>query len=96
MTDITVRDAPEQSRFEIYVDGEFAGMSAYRIDDGKVLLPRVEVLPQFRNQGIASELVRQSLDMIRDEKWGTVVTMCPYADAWIKRHPEYQDMAEGA
>lgn len=95
MPDIAVRNNPEENRFEVSVDGEFAGVMDYRVDDGRVLVPRVEVLPEFRGGGVASTLVRESLDTIRAEGWGTVVPLCPYAETWIRRHPEYQDLVDG-
>lgn len=94
MPEMTVRDNPDQQRFEITVDGEFAGVADYRIDDGKVLMPRVEVLPQFEGKGVGSTLVRQALDTIREERWGTVVPMCPFVDVYIRRHAEYQDLVD--
>lgn len=96
MADVTVRNNPHENRFEVTVDGEFAGVADYRIDDGKVLLPHVEVLPEFRGGGVASTLVREALDTIRDEGWGTVVPLCPYAVTWIRRHRDYQDLIEGS
>lgn len=96
MAEMTVQDNPEEQRFEITVDGAFAGVADYRIDDGKVLLPHVEVLPEFRGVGVASTLVRDALDTIRAEGWGTVVPLCPYAVTWIRRHPEYQDLVSGS
>lgn len=95
MTDITVRDNPDQQRFEVTVDDTFAGVADYRIDDGKVLMPRVEILPQFEGKGVGSALVKQALDTIREENWGSVVPMCPFVDVWIRRHPEYRDLVDG-
>lgn len=95
MAEMMVRNNPEKQRFEITVDGEFAGVAVYRIDDGRVVLPHVEVLPQFEGGGVGSTLVRQALDTIRAEGWGTVVPACPFANAWIRRHPEYQDLVDG-
>jgi hypothetical protein len=96
MAEMTVRDNPDEQRFEITVDGAFAGVADYRIDDGKVLMPRVEVLPRFEGQGVGSTLVKQALDTIREEGWGSVVPMCPFVDVYIRRHPEYQDLVDGA
>lgn len=96
MSDITVRNNPQENRFEVSVDGEFAGVMDYRIDDGQVLLPRVEVLPEFRGGGVASTLVQKGMDTIREEAWGTVVPLCPYAEVWIRRHPDYQDLVAEA
>lgn len=96
MAEMIVRDHPDGQRFEITVDGELAGVADYRIDDGKVLMPRVEVLPRFEGKGVGSALVKQALDTIRAEERGTVVPMCPFVEAWIRRHPEYQDLVDGS
>ena len=42
-------------------------------------------------RGIAGEIVKFGLDHAREKKL-TVVPQCSYVAAYIKRHPEYQDL----
>ncbi len=46
-------------------------------------------------QGIAGAITRHALDYSREQGW-KVIPRCPYVVAWIKRHPEYQDLVAGA
>lgn len=94
MAQIEVRDNPAESRFEVFVDGEFAGVSDYQKTDDTIVFPHVEVDPRFRGRGVAAELVRFSLNVVRDEGTRTVVPVCPYVQTFIRRYPEYQTLLE--
>lgn len=95
MTEITTRDHPEKSRFEVFVDGEFAGVADYRKTDGQIAFPLVEVDPRFRGGGVAAALVRYALDTVRDEGTRQVVPVCPYVQTFIRRYPEYRALLDG-
>jgi hypothetical protein len=49
------------------------------------------VPPPIGGRGIAGDLVRAALGVAREEGW-KVVPACSYADAWMKRHPEFADL----
>lgn len=90
--EMTVVDVPERSRYEVSVDGEVIGFSAYHlIADGVLALPHVEVEPAFGGRGVASELMRESLDHIRSKDL-KVVPICPFAQAFLERNPDYADL----
>ncbi len=90
--ELTVEDARERSRFEVRVDGNLAGFSAYHlIDDGVLALPHVEVDPAYEGRGVGSALVRESLDTIRAREL-RIVPICPFVQAFLERHPEYADL----
>ena len=95
MTEIAVRDNPDQQRFEVTVDGEFAGVADYRTTDDQIIFPRVEVDPRFRGHGVAAELVRFALDRVREDGTRRVVPMCPYVQTFVRRYPAYQDLVDG-
>lgn len=96
MAEITVRDNPQEERFEVSVDGEFAGVADYRQTEDEMIFPRVEVDPRFRGQGVAAKLVRFALDRVREDGTRRVVPMCPYVQTFIRRYPEYQDLVDGS
>jgi len=52
------------------------------------LFVHTEVDPQFRGLGVANRLARFALDDVR-ERGRTLVAICPFISAFIKRHPEY-------
>lgn len=96
MAEITVRDNPQEQRFEVSVDGEFAGVADYRQTEDEMIFPCVEVDPRFRGQGVAAKLVRFALDRVREDGTRRVVPMCPYVQTFIRRYPEYQDLVDGS
>jgi uncharacterized protein len=92
MADVEVRDNPSEHRFEAYVDGRLAGFTAYELEDGGgIWILHTEVDDAFEGQGVGSSMVRQLLDRLRDEEVPVRVT-CPFVNAWIRRHPEYQEL----
>jgi len=90
--DVEVRDNPEQRRFEAYVDGRLAGLSAYDLTDDSITIMHTEVDDAFEGQGVGSELARQMLDLIRADGDLSVTVLCPFVNAWLRRHPAYQDL----
>jgi len=88
---VEVQDNPARHRFEIRADGEPAGLAAYRVRDGVVVVTHSEVDPRFRGQGLASELARQTLDTLR-ERGEKVVPACPFFAKFVAEHPEYDDI----
>lgn len=96
MTDIVVRDNPDQQRFEVTVGGEFAGFADYRKTEDEIIFPHVEVDPRFRGHGVAGELVRFALDNVREDGTRRIVPMCPYVQTFLRRYPQYQDLVAGA
>jgi predicted GNAT family acetyltransferase len=90
--DLTVVDVPERSRYEVSADGEVVGFSAYHlIDRGVYALPHVEIDPAFEGKGVASRLMRDSLDHIR-ARGLKIVPICPFAQAYLKKNPSYADL----
>jgi predicted GNAT family acetyltransferase len=95
MTDdsqVTVADNPEESRFEVSVDGILAGFAAYKIDSGAVIFVHTEVFEEYAGQGLAGRLAKEALGMVR-EAGGAIVPMCPYIRSYVEKHtPEYDDL----
>ncbi len=92
MSDVTVRDNPDEGRFEAYVDGKLAGISAYQLSDDVITFTHTEVDDAFEGQGVGSSLVRQALDAVRDTGGLRVRPSCPFVRAWIDQHPDYADL----
>jgi predicted GNAT family acetyltransferase len=90
---VTVRDRPEELRYEIEEDGEVAGFIAYRRGDGVITMVHTDVDPKWEGRGVGSELVRGALDDVR-ARGLKVRPLCPFVAAFITRHPEYDDVVE--
>ena len=91
-TTIEVRDVPEESRFEVYVDGQLAGFSAYLLAGDTLTFVHTEVDDAYEGQGVGSAMVRQMLDQIRADGERKVTVLCPFVNAWLRRHPDYQEL----
>ena len=77
-------------RFEIEQDGEVAYLE-YSLA-GKVLeLVHTEVPTKLQGTGAGSSLVQSALQWAREHDV-KVDVICPFAAAYIKRHPEYSDL----
>jgi len=56
-----------------------------------LLIKHTEVLPAEEGKGYGSALVRSLLGHARAEG-KKVIPICPYAAAFIRKHPEFQDL----
>ena len=80
-----------QQRYEISVDGELAGFVQYRAKPGLIALIHTEVDDRFEGQGLGGRLIAHALDDAR-ARGLAVLPFCPFANAYIQRHPEYVDL----
>ncbi len=88
-----VKDNPDRSRYEIFVDGERVGLMTYSIDGDTVTTPHTEIDSDHGGQGLGQELVSKALDHIRDT--GMLVRpTCPFVQAFIDKTPAYQDLVK--
>ena len=89
LTDNTAR-----GRYEYRAEGAVSFID-YRRANGVVALTHAEVPPQLEGRGIGSRMVRAVLDAIRanGEK---MVPACSFVAAFVRRHPEYQDLVAGS
>ena len=77
-------------RFETQVDGADCELD-YTLVADVMTITHTGVPAKVGGRGIASALVQAAMEAARVEHW-KVVPACSYASAWIKRHPEYQDL----
>ena len=82
-----VRDNTARTRFELDADGHVA-FSNYRRTDGILSILHTEVPRELEGRGIGSALIRGVLDSARAQGL-KVNPVCPFARAYIERHPEY-------
>lgn len=81
----------EKQRYEIHVDGVFAGLTQ-AIEDGEIVtMPHTKVFDEFAGQGLAGQLVGGALDDIR-ARGKKIVAECPYVAQFVVKHPEYADL----
>jgi predicted GNAT family acetyltransferase len=88
---IDVVDNPDQSRFEISLDGAVAGAAYYRLEPGRIVFTHTEIDPAYEGRGLAGRLASSALDAVRDRGL-VVVPLCPFIAGYIRSHPEYLDL----
>ena len=82
----------ELDRYELVLDGELAGYTAYQLSDTAITFTHTEILSQEREHGLGGRLVREALDQVRENTDYRVVAQCPFVAKWISEHPDYQDL----
>jgi uncharacterized protein len=77
-------------RFEIERNGEVAYLE-YSLSDNVLALIHTEVPEKLRGMGLASSLAEEALRWARDNN-RKVDIICPVAQEYIAKHPEYSDL----
>jgi len=79
-----------EEQFEASVEGDKAVLT-YAEQNGKLYLLHTQVPDAMEGHGIGSALVKSAMEYAR-QKEVKVVPFCPFARAWLHRHPEYDEM----
>jgi predicted GNAT family acetyltransferase len=86
-----VTDNEPEERYEIAADGVVAGFVRYARRPGLVAFVHTEIDARMEGRGLGSTLLRNALADAR-ERGLAVLPFCPFANEYIKRHAEYQDL----
>jgi uncharacterized protein len=88
-----VRDNPDQNRFEIDLgDGEYA-FAAYNLLPGAIRFYHTVVPESHGGHGLGTALIKTGLAAAR-ERGLKVIPICPFFRAYLKKHPEEQDIVD--
>ena len=74
-------------------DTEIAGVPYRRTDESRLVLLSTSVYPEYRKQGVATQLIRRVLDDVR-QRGLTVTVMCPVFRTFIDHNPGYADLVD--
>ena len=85
-----VRDNTAAHRFELDVEGATA-FANYRMTPQAIVITHTETPRTLRGRGIASELIKGSLDLIRADGH-KVIAGCGFVVDYLYKHPEYADL----
>jgi uncharacterized protein len=88
--DAPVRDNPARRRYETEIEGRIS-LIAYRLAGETMTFTHTEVPEELEGRGIASRLAHFALEDAR-ARGLRIVPLCPFVAAYIRRHPEYQDL----
>jgi predicted GNAT family acetyltransferase len=90
---LTVTQNTSEHRFEIAI-GDAVAFVEYRLVGKSIIFTHTEVPPIFEGQGIGSRLVKGALEAAVEQGL-RIEPQCPFVDAYIRRHPEYQPYTRG-
>ena len=80
-------------KYTIAVDGETVGLAAVADRGQQRVFYHTEVDERFGGRGLATILIQQALEATRADGKRVVAT-CPTVAAFIKKHPEFSDIAD--
>ncbi len=81
---VPVRDNKPANRYELDVGGQIV-FALYRRDGSTLYIRHVEAPLPLRGTGAAGRLMQGIVEIAADEKL-SVVPLCSYAAAWMRRH----------
>lgn len=91
--EITIDRVDEARRYELRVEGELAGYAAFRTNPGRITFTHTLVRPEYEGRGLGSRLARSVLDDAVAREL-TIVPVCPFISAYLRRHPEYEAVVD--
>jgi predicted GNAT family acetyltransferase len=94
MDEIRVVDNADQQRYELWHGDTLAGFIEYRIRNDVVAMTHTEIEPGLQTQGLGTRLVADALADTQ-ARGRTVKPYCPFVAAYIRDHPEYEDLVAG-
>ena len=77
----------------ITVDGVRTGKAVYHLRGGRHFFVHTEIDPDYEGKGLGRRLVESALDDVAS-KGGTVVPLCPFFRAYIRRNDEYDRLVD--
>jgi uncharacterized protein len=86
----SVRDNKTLSRFELDAEGGLA-FANYRLTPSAVIITHTETPRHLRGRGVASELVKGALQLIRADG-SKVIAGCGFVVDYLHKHPEFADL----
>ena len=90
----TVANNPDQSRYEISIDGDRVGTAVYELGDNSINFTHTVVESDSRERGLGGTLIKNALDDVRANSTVRVIATCPFVVRWVSEHPDYQDLLE--
>ena len=90
MEPLTIFNDTKRQQFQVEAEGEVASLE-YRMLDGTIVLMHTEVPDKLGGHGIGSALAEYALKYACANHL-PVKVYCPFVQAYLKRHPEYDDL----
>jgi len=84
----------EAHDLEMNVDGNIA-IIEYELSDGILKLIHTEVPPVLEGKGVGSAIVLKALNFAKENNY-KIVPICPFVQAYLKRHPQWNEIINPA
>lgn len=81
---------PEKQQFTTEVEGHIAHID-YELHNQVMNITHTIVPDAIGGRGIAGKLMETALNTAKEKAW-KVIPSCSYAEVYIKRHPEFEDL----
>ena len=91
--EIEVHRLDDEHVYVATLDGRELATLRYAEEDGRIVVLTTTVVPEFRGRGIATDLIADALDDIRERRMPLIVR-CPVVAAFIAGNPQYADLAD--
>lgn len=88
-----IKHDDDDLRFYAVLDGEEAELTYTYTEDDVLDLDHTFVPPSQRGKGVADQLVKAGLEFAKSQDY-KVIPSCPVVEAYVQRHPEYQDLVK--
>ncbi|MFI7452873.1 GNAT family N-acetyltransferase [Nonomuraea sp. NPDC049714] len=92
--EVTIRDNPDMSRFDVLVEDTHAGFSVYK-DFGEIqrIFYHTVIFDEFGGRGLAGALTRTALKTSVQAGY-RIVAVCPYVKKWLSTHHDFDDATD--
>ncbi len=90
MSAIVLEEAASKGRYVLREDGHEAELTYSRLSPTKVIADHTAVPDALSGRGIGDRLVTHLVAEARDKGF-RIVPLCPFVNAWRRKHPEAAD-----
>jgi hypothetical protein len=92
-TELRMRNNLEAGSYDAMIEGKAVGMVVYRLRGKRAVITHTVVDPDYRGNGIATELVQFALDDIAAKNL-SLTNYCSFVAEYIADHPSYKDLID--
>ncbi len=92
LNSLEVHHNSQAERFEIRLDEQLAVLE-YRLDGNTLNLKYTGVPRALEGKGIGGRLAKAALEYARENSF-RVIPSCSFINAYLRRHPEYQNLVD--
>lgn len=85
------RQNEDKQRFELEVEGHIAFIEYKITTQNIIFLTHTEVPKSLEGKGVGSAIVSKTLQWIKSKGY-PLAPLCPFVGAYLKRHPEWQEI----